>query len=301
MKIYGLLSWYQESALWLAAAITSAAKLCDHIVAVDGAYFLYPEGRPRSGAEQGAIIQEVAHANGVGCTLFTPDQVWEGNEVEKRSFMFSLAETIATPHEDWYFILDADVVLDHVPEDTRDRLEATELDAAEVKMFERDDVYTQPDKAKAAMSMEWPINNFTCRCIYRAIPGLTVEGNHYTYVTPDGRKLWSNDGEQEPALDLTDLRCEHRTNFRELTRRNTQRDYYKRRDNAGIETASCHRCGAEANNVLPFDWEEDGDALIASNITVCDNCYPDARAESEAQVRGLGRDPSGLQYQGPTQ
>jgi len=301
VKIYGLISWYQESALWLAAAVTSAAKFCDHIIAVDGAYLLYPEGRARSGAEQSAIIQEVAHANGMGCTIHTPDTVWEGNEVEKRSFLFSLAETVASPNEDWYFVLDADVVLDQVPEDARDRLAATELDAAEVKMFERDDVYTDRKKAQAAMSMEWPINNFTCRCLYRAVPGLTVKGNHYTYVTPDGRKLWSNDGDQVEALNLTDLRCEHRTNFRELVRRNTQRDYYKRRDAARIETDECNRCGEQGNRVLPFDWEEEGDALSARNITVCDACYPDALQRSRDQILALGRDPDGLNYQGPTE
>lgn len=299
MKVYGLLSWYQESALWLAAAVTSAAKLCDHIIAVDGAYLLYPDGTPRSGAEQSAVIQEVAHANGMGCTIHTPNTVWEGNEVEKRAFLFSLAETVATPNEDWYFVLDADVVLEDVPEDTRDRLAATELDAAEVKMYERDDVYTDPKKAKAAMSMEWPVNNFRCRCIYRAIPGLTVRGNHYTYVTPDDRKLWSNDGKQVEALDLTDLRCEHRTNFRELVRRNTQRDYYKRRDSARIETDHCHFCDSIANRNMPMDWEEEGDALAARNVSVCDECWPKAKQQSEDQVRALGRDPSGLSYQGP--
>jgi hypothetical protein len=303
VKVFGLISWYQESGVWLAAAVASAAKVCDHIVAVDGRYALYPNGRAYSSGEQSAIIQEVATSNGMDCTVHTPTSPWENNEIEKRAFMFRLAESLSTSTKDWYFIIDADVVVDQVPEDFRDRLDATDFHCAEVKMWEPDDVYTTPAKAKAAQSMDWPTNEFRCRCIYRALPGLTVTRNHYTYVLPDGRALWSNDGKQADALDLTDLRCEHRTNFRELSRRNTQRDYYQRRDAAGVEMDPCRFCKQPGVHLIPFDWQEDkaSDALIAPNISVCDQCLAHAKAESDAQIIALGRDPSGVEYQGPSQ
>src|SRR6266498_603798 len=64
VRIYGLLSWYDERQDWLAAAVTSAAKLCDGIIAVDGAYALFPDSlrHPTSGAEQAATILETALA-----------------------------------------------------------------------------------------------------------------------------------------------------------------------------------------------------------------------------------------------
>jgi hypothetical protein len=300
MRVVALMSWYQESPVWLAASVAAAAKACDHVVAVDGAYFLFPGGRPRSGSEQAAVIQEVAHAHGMGSTVHTPDTTWEGNEVEKRAAMFRLAETV-TDEDDWYFVIDADVVVDAVPDDFRSRLSDTDCDTAEVGFWERDDVFADPAKAAAARSMDWPTSEFPVRALYRAVRGLTVVDNHYTYVTPDGRTMWGNrPHELEPALDMTDLRCEHRTNFRDLSRRNMARDYYKRRDALGIESDTCGFCGRRGSHVIPYDWQPDGDALSATSVAVCDDCLPDAKRRSDDQVRALGRDPAGLEYEGPT-
>lgn len=301
MKVYGLMSWYQESAIWLASAVAAASKICDHIIAVDGAYFLYPDGRPRSGPEQSAIIQDVASAHGMGCTIHTPDSVWMENEIEKRNFLFSLANLVSERGKDWYFILDADMVIDNVPEDWRDQLKATDKDVAEITMSERDEVFSTEAKANAARSMDWPTNTYPFRAFYRAQP-ITVKFNHYTYLTEDDRILWGNNvANMEEAHDLTLLTVDHRTNYREVSRRKAAKSYYKRRDELGLEHDRCgwQDCGSWGTKVLPFNWEVDGDALAANNITVCDEHYDQAKQASDDQVRALGRDPEGLALRGP--
>lgn len=301
-RIIGLLSWYSESAVWLAQTVASAAKCCDHVVAVDGAYGLYPEGRNRSSAEQGAIITDVAAGYGMGVTVHTPKDRWHGNEVEKRSFMFALAETIAEPNVDWYFVLDGDEVILDVPSDFRHRLATTDLDAGEVTFWEHQDPQQDPKLAAAARQFEWSGHHrFPIRTLFRAIPGLRVETNHYTYKTPDGRLLWGNEAEAEqvPALDCQDVLIEHRTHLRDLARRNAARDYYKRRDAAGIEQGICAVCqDGKATEFVAVDWELEDQGLTARTMPVCTACHPKAKAESDDALRGLGFDPVGLQYAG---
>jgi hypothetical protein len=43
MSVVGLISWWDESPTWLAASITSLGRFCDHVVALDGRYALYPD------------------------------------------------------------------------------------------------------------------------------------------------------------------------------------------------------------------------------------------------------------------
>src|SRR6266498_1360247 len=59
LKIIAILSWFDESPSWLSACVASLARAgCSHLVAVDGAYRLYPDGRPHSGiAQQDAITR----------------------------------------------------------------------------------------------------------------------------------------------------------------------------------------------------------------------------------------------------
>src|SRR5882757_3150812 len=95
MKIIGLLNWYDEPNEWLAEWVASAARLCDHIVAVDGAYAEFPGSltKPASSNEQAEIINRTAAGAGIGSTLHIPRQPWWSGEVGKRDFMFRLAST----------------------------------------------------------------------------------------------------------------------------------------------------------------------------------------------------------------
>jgi hypothetical protein len=173
MKLYGLISWYDESPAWLAACVASLAKVgCDHIVAVDGAYHFYPEGKPRSGPEQAETIYRTAEGAGMGCTIHAPSEVWLGNEVEKRSKMFEIAEVISEPHVDWWFVMDADqVVVDPEPWMLKPRLEATDLDVAETLFEERMDPHATALKAEVARHEHWDrTTQFTVRNLFRALP-----------------------------------------------------------------------------------------------------------------------------------
>jgi hypothetical protein len=301
-RVIGLLSWYSESAVWLAATVASAASVCDHLVAVDGAYMLYPEGRNRSSSEQAAIITDTATACGVGVTVHTPQTVWEGNEVEKRSFMFALAETIAEPERDWYLVLDGDEVIVDVPSDFKARLAATDCDAGEVTFWEHQDPHQDPKLAEAARQFEWSGHHrYPIRTLFRAIPGLRVEGNHYTYVAPDDRILWGHqaDASQVEALDCRDLVIEHRTHLRDLARRADAQRYYSNRNAAGIEAGTCATCGSEdAKKFATVDWELEEQGLTARTVPACEACFPALKEASDKALRELGFDPNGLAYQG---
>jgi hypothetical protein len=119
MKLVGLLSFYDEPVPTLLACIASLAEHgVDELVAVDGAYGLYPGGRARSHPDQHAAIVLACRELGMSCTLHAPRTVWRGNEVEKRTFMFSLAWATARDG-DWFWVMDADQVVLETPTDHR--------------------------------------------------------------------------------------------------------------------------------------------------------------------------------------
>ncbi|MCC6743415.1 MAG: hypothetical protein IT175_06105 [Acidobacteria bacterium] len=238
MKIIGCLSWYDESPSWLAATVTAAAKACDHMIAVDGAYALFPEAQAASSTEQHEAIQEAALAAGLGLTMHVPADVWRGNEVEKRSFMFSLALTVATPHEDWIFVLDADDVVRQVPPDFRERLAATELHVGGVTLAERHDPERWKDAARM-MEVQNTWEQLGFRKLFRALPGLRVEGTHWTFLAdgPDGPVyLWALEAfGPEEREDFCDLIVEHRSHQRPKRRQAQAQAYYHTRDAMAIE------------------------------------------------------------------
>lgn len=217
MRIIGLLSWYEESASWLAECVASAAKVCDHLVAVDGPYALFPGAttKPASGSEQADVIAHTAAGAGIGCTIHTARQPWWGNEVEKRDFMFRLGSTFAEPGQDWFLRIDADEVLVADASDVRKKLAATELDVAEVMLWERGDQDTKT-----------PL-----RVLFRALPGIGVQQAHYVVTAPseaDTKVLAGNHVTHrvEPAEALWDVRLEHRTKNRPAQRKELKADYY---------------------------------------------------------------------------
>lgn len=300
MKLIGLLCWYDESPSWLAACVASmAAAGVDHVVAVDGAYRLYPEGRPRSSGNQQETILKVAYGTGIGATVHAPQELWAGNEVEKRGFMFKLAEQIAVPGRDWYLVMDADEILVKADQ-LRAALDATDLNVAELLALEYQDPLSNPTTAKAARQINWPREHgFKVRKFFRALPGLTVEGNHYTYGVPGNDvKLWGNPtaGVQlEDALDLSlDVKLEHRTNLRDVARKTSQVEYYKVREQVGSEQSECARCHRPGTKQIPTGFEPHPDGMVAGWTVVCDTCAPEVEAENEAAIRAAGYDPAEL-------
>ena len=296
MKIVGLLAWYEESPSWLAGTIASLMTAgVEHLVAVDGAYALFPGGRHRSGSEQHGAILETAHACGMGVTIHTPQKVWADNEIEKRSFLFRLAEQVSEP-DDWYFVMDADQVVTQVPPDFRSRLEATECDVGEVALWERNDPLESEATALASRSFNWQRSSETrCRFLFRAVPGLTVQTNHYTYIDGLGRRLWGNPAmgdALEPAGDFSDLRIEHRTKLRDQARILEQRTYYKRRDALQAEFEACKFCDQRAVRMVPYDFElSEGNSMTAGNVQVCADHVKQVEKENEEKIASFGLDP----------
>jgi hypothetical protein len=222
--IAALLSWYDEPPEALRDLIGSLTKIpVTRLVALDGAYALYPDGQNRSNSLQHAAIIHACQHHGIQLTIETPATVWAGNEVEKRNRLFELAETVTTP-DDWYMVVDADELVLKAPGDIPERLNGTPFDVAGITLHE-------PGHPLG------PIRFDTFPMFFRAIRGLRCHQDHFTYRTPDGRLLWGNakTARLEPRADLTDILVEHRNQLRHYDRRKAALDYYRTRDEAGVE------------------------------------------------------------------
>lgn len=220
MKVVALLNWYEEPVSWLAETVASAAKLCDHIIALDGPYAEFPSAlsKPASGTEQAEVIFHAAAGAGMGCTVHAPRQPWWGNEIEKRSYLMELGQSMTT-EDDWFLVIDADEVLTKVPLGSRQLLDATDLNVAQLMLWERDDL----DSA------------YPCRRLFRALRGITYQHTHYTITAPgpngtrvlNGNEVLHPNKWEKPA-DLWDVRMEHRTKFRTQFREALKKQYYAR-------------------------------------------------------------------------
>ena len=266
MRIVALLAFYDEQPAWLHQAITSLQLAdVDHLIACDGAFRLYPDGKARSPLEQHEAIHRAAETLGVGLTLHTPVGVWVGNECEKRSKLFQLGDTEAEPNRDWFMVWDADQILTDCPADLKQQLATTTLDVGEATFSE-----PHPELKRR----DFPIPIF-----FRAIPGIQVEGNHFTYKTRDGRFLWVNAStdDLESRLDLRAVKVEHLTHYRDLDRRVAASEYYKRRKENVTEDFICGHppCGRTASYSLPIHWHANTGGFVAEWIWVCSKHQPD--------------------------
>lgn len=241
MKIVGLMPWFDESPTWLMAAVASAGRFVDHIVAVDGAYALFPGAAARSSNEQHEAVREAAFAAGVGLTIHAPSEPWAGNEVEKRNRMIELGRLVVDDDRDWFYVFDADTITAGDPDVLRFELERTDLDVASVTLFERFDLTEWPVARVVPMDSRAEMRDH--RMLYRALPDLRVWRAHWCYVKGeldgDLRVLWGPPelGGLEPALELADvLEVEHRSRWRDTVRQQKARGYYQLRDTLGEES-----------------------------------------------------------------
>lgn len=278
-----LFSWYSERPDWISAAITSAAGLgVTHVIALDGAYFLLPQGKARSSTYEHLHILELCNALNLGLTLHWPPHPWAGNEVEKRTALFRYADQIAKPG-DWLLVWDADELMTN-PRDIRARLAATTEDVAELGFTQEE---RDPDRT---------ISNGKIRKLFRWTPGIYLDVNHFTYKTPDGRTLWGQK-DLEPCADFTDLTLEHRTQFRPPARSKQQHTYYNLRLEHEVEAHDCELCGkAKAKANVPVDLEPHGQvngrqAFAGRWGNVCKDCEPIAKAQVDYKLRVHGCKP----------
>jgi hypothetical protein len=238
-RLIGLLSFYDEKPSWLAACISSYAQAgLTHLVAIDGAYRLYPDGQARSTPDAHDTIVETTGAIGLHLTLVLPTSTWQGNEIQKRTSLFRHADAIAQPDRDWLLVIDADEIVTRALTGWLNELTNTTLDTADVLLWSRDQRDT-PEQAQVDQDHNLnPVDTAPIRKLFRHTPGIHCHKNHYTYVTPDQRVLWRGGRRNtDPSLDLTDhIHIEHRSIYRTLHRRAASADYYATRDQTGIET-----------------------------------------------------------------
>lgn len=208
MKVFGCMAWFDEDPKWLAANVAAFARICDHVIAVDGAYYAYPEGRPASGGDQAEAIVAAARTAGVGITVHVPQTVWMDNEPGKRTAYCQIVNALGTPYEDWMFVLDADEEVSDVSPLARHDLEATELDAAEIGMWTTDELRSWFGPS---------------RRLYRVLPDMAYGPTHFSLSGrgEDGERVFLNGlgpkyGEPlGPALSLvTAVRVEHKHHLR---------------------------------------------------------------------------------------
>lgn len=254
MKVYALLSHFDESVDHLTRCVTSLKGFADVIVALDGAYATFPDARAQSDSGQDEALHKAARDAGLAYSIKVSHGLW-ASEVEKRAALFELGRKAGATPDDWLLIIDGDMGLAEFTADARDRLAATELDVADVNWHD-----VQVNGVKCSTQC--------FRSLFRALPGLTVERTHYLYTVPtapcfrcggtsgmgyDGgacqtchgaparRFLWhvpSGHISPEPALDLTDaVTLHHYNSQRDPDRKSRALRYYRARDDAHLESA----------------------------------------------------------------
>lgn len=221
MRLVALLNWYDERPEWLVELVGGiAAAGVNHLVAVDGAYALYPYGRARSNSDEAHALVGACAGVGIGLTLHQPEHVWLGNECEKRTAMFELGHRVAQPGTDWFWVCDGDEIVTEA-RTLREQLASAKHDAGECVVW-----WEKPDGIKTYKMI---------RKFFRAQPdGISVTDNHYTYVAGDGRRLWGN-LPREDCERLWGVEIEHRLAKRTGPRLDAQHEYYRRRKDEKIE------------------------------------------------------------------
>ncbi len=244
IKIAAYISWFDESPSLLATTVAGVARFCDILVAHDGAYALFPAARPRSHPDQSEAILRAAEAADVACMIYRPQDIYHGNEVEKRNEGLRFCRSLLEPDEDWLFVIDADYhVLRCEPERIRAELSETPYDAASYVILDGGDWMADEARSKLAtempLSTEWTVRT---RDAYRWTPSLEIGPTHFHYSRWDnGDRRWmrgpltAEDG-LEDAHDLDSaLAVYHRRNDRPLVRQEAAKVYYERRIEYKIE------------------------------------------------------------------
>lgn len=287
MRIHGLLCFYDEPVESLVECIAGLHRAgVDSIVAMDGAYALYPDAKDASHPNQHAAIHLACREYGMACTLHVPAEPWDGGEVEKRTALFALAWSLAA-EGDWFWAQDADQVVTRVPVDLKECLAETECPTAEVEMFDL--------MAHQANQADWP-DRYPIRSLYRAQP-ITVGPAHCNYTGADGLALWNGQDLEADGLTLDLTGCvevEHRPQRRPQDRQMAKMQYYAERDAQGIERGTCQDCGEPSLRLVAVRWRKSRIGPVADWREACDECGNRREKEGRVRLLQLGFDPDHL-------
>jgi hypothetical protein len=288
VRIHGLLCFYDEPISELVACIKGLHTAgVDHIIAVDGAYALYPDAEAASDPNQHAAIALTCRKLGMACTLHVPSEPWAGNETAKRTFLFALGWSMAD-EGDWFWVQDADMVVTKAPEDLKAQLAATDERTAEVELF--DIVIESFNQA------DWP-SRFHMRSLFRA-DKITVGPAHCLYTASDNVGLWAgtgidNDG-MAGTLDLFEsVTVEHRPANRPPERQRRKGVFYAERDAQCIERGDCEKCGKPAVRLVASAWKPSKiGGPVAQWAEACEPCARKLEKVSAIRLRQMGVDPA---------
>ncbi len=221
MRLVALLSFFDESPAFLHRLVLSLPLAgIRTLVALDGRYAHYPVAYVVSPAEQTDALKRACDTAGIFLCLHIGPAPWE-TEMAKRTALFEKGEHV-TSERDWYLIVDGDEEIISAPADLHDQLEHTVCDVATADLLQE-------------------IPHLAFPKMFRAVRGLHVKGNHYTYATPDGRYLWGNGHTTRlEARHPTTMQVRHDERGRTPARRAGQVGYYMRRDHAHLEDDHPH-------------------------------------------------------------
>lgn len=222
------------------------ARFCDHVIALDGRYDLYPDYATQSPVVQHHALIDAAAAAGVGITLRTAPHTFK-DEMAKRSMLFTIAASEGLTESDWLFVLDADEMVRSSPdrEWVRHYLEhvGDDVSTVTVTLDERVDPHANPERTELSrkLPVDWRTPATTPR-FFRAYNNMRVIGYHYNYVgESDGEpvELWGDDTLVQHRREWASLAkkvvIENMNRYRAQKRDEDRQSYYEKRDTLGIE------------------------------------------------------------------
>lgn len=227
MRLIALLAFYDEPTDFLRAYV-EGLKLADvrELVALDGAYALYPGGKAESPPEQHHALIDSCRQVDIRLRLHKPATAWDYGEVGKRGDLMLIGDQYAEPG-DWLLILDADEHILAAPRGLVPALNAQPRDVATLALRRQESMHGPSDRDTTTRE----------RRLMRSGLDIAVVSNHATYITGDRRVLWSagRDELQVPAHDVDGLDVVHMTRHRPEARRNAQGEYYSARHLSNAE------------------------------------------------------------------
>ncbi len=249
LKVVGVLTWYDESASWLSTAVCGFGRVCDEIVAIDGAYSMYPGARPRSHPDQAEAILAACETMGIGCTIHRPSDLFYGQEVDKRNVSLKYAGARLTPGEDWIMVFDADyqIMLLEDPAIVREKLENTDKNVVTYTILDGHDILADEVTAEVCMDVaidtDWTIRD---RGIFRWTDDLRYGPSHFFLQgTYDGEVEWLRGPDLYPSgASIVAAEADHlgrhlvvvhRNAKRAKVRRDAAAGYYAMREQHGFE------------------------------------------------------------------
>jgi hypothetical protein len=283
VRLTALLAFYDEQPKDLILYVASLTQAhVDNLIAIDGAYQLYPHTTHHSPPTQHATLAAACQQARIPLHLHIPEHAWQGNEPEKRTALFQLAHQQSDP-DDWWIVLDTDELIQTAPTDMRDRLQRTDHATAEVTVCDT--------LALQANQPNWPAY-FKQRRLYRAQP-IHLGHSHADYHAADGTHL-GLDPLTTPTLSLHDLTIWHAPQRRNQTRQQAKADYYQTREQTGNELGPC-TCRAQATVKLETNWRWTTAGPIADIVELCESCARQARWRNRRDLNHMGIQPDSIQ------